>query len=397
MKLTILFDLDDTLLVNDVNKFLPAYIRLLSQQLSNFPADRVIHHLLAATQKMVEKASPALTLEETFNQHFYPALGTTPEAQQAQIDHFYANAFPSLRPLTSPQPGAQGLMNYVLQQGHDVVVATNPLFPRTAIEQRLDWAGFPVESTPIKLVTNFSSFHFSKPHPAFYAEILAQSGWQDQPAVMLGDNLKDDLLPAAQLGMPVYWLNQSASLPEGFHPLSRSGSFAGILPWLKIIEASPVELNFTSPQALLAVLKSTPAAFHSFVRPLTKTQWKTRPARGEWCLTEIMCHLRDVEREISLPRIRQILREENPFLPGILSDTWASQRKYCRQDGSQALVDFCAARTELIELLQQLTPQDWLKPARHAIFGPTHLQELTSFMVTHDKNHIRQAFQLLPA
>ena len=33
MKLTILFDLDDTLLANDIHRFLPAYIKLLSQQL----------------------------------------------------------------------------------------------------------------------------------------------------------------------------------------------------------------------------------------------------------------------------------------------------------------------------------------------------------------------------
>ena len=395
MKLTILFDLDDTLLANNVNKFLPAYIKLLSQQLDGWSSDQVITHLLAATQQMVNKSTPAKTLEETFNQHFYAALGTTRQALQPGIDHFYSQIFPTLRQLTAPQPGSQALMSYVMDKGHDVVIATNPLFPRTAIEQRLDWAGFPPGQTPFKMVTNFSDFHFSKPHPAFFAEILAQLGWQDQPAVMIGDSLQDDLIPASQLGLPVYWIRQNEQLPPGFDPLSRSGSLEGVLAWIKMIEESKMEDPNPSPQAILAVLKSTSAALNQLVLPLTKKQWKTRPKKGEWCLTEMMCHLRDVDREVNLPRIKQILHEVNPFLPGILSDNWAAERKYCLQNGSQALADFTSARTELLQLLAQINPQDWHKPARHAIFGPTQLIELASFMVTHDKNHIRQAHQLL--
>lgn len=396
MSFTVLFDLDDTLLDSNINTFLPAYIKLLSRQLAKWPAEQVIHHLLAATQKMVEKTTPAKTLEATFDEHFYPALGTTRQELQPTIDQFYAQVYPSLRQLTNPKLGVQNLITSVFSKGHTVVVATNPLFPATAIEQRLEWAGLPVPQTPFHLVTNFSNFHFSKPHPAFYAEILAQLGWVEQPAVMIGDSLQDDLLPAAQLNLPVYWINQTTPLPEGFHPLSRAGSLDGVLDWLDTLATAQFEIQVSSPQAILAVLKSTPAALDSLVRPLTKKQWKTRPQKGEWCLTEILCHLRDVDREINLPRINQILRENNPFLPGINSDNWAAERKYCKQDGSQALVDFIAARTELTQLLASLTPDEWGKTARHAIFGPTHLQELTSFMAAHDRNHIQQAHQLLP-
>ena len=39
-------------------------------------------------------------------------------------------------------------------------------------------------------------------------------------------------------------------------------------------------------------------------------------------MTEIICHLRDVEREVNLPRIRRVLAEQNPFLVGEVTDVW---------------------------------------------------------------------------
>jgi len=44
----------------------------------------------------------------------------------------------------------------------------------------------------------------------------------------------------------------------------------------------------------------------------------------------------------------------------------------------------------LVELLANLSPGDWKRTARHSIFGPTHLQELVSFIASHDRSHIQQ-------
>ena len=56
------------------------------------------------------------------------------------------------------------------------MVATNPIFPRKAILHRLSWAGLAPEQVPFALITDYERFHFAKPNPAFFAEILAQLG-----------------------------------------------------------------------------------------------------------------------------------------------------------------------------------------------------------------------------
>lgn len=52
MALTLLIDLDDTLLVNDIDTFLPAYLKALGKHMTAFVApELMIQHLLAATKK----------------------------------------------------------------------------------------------------------------------------------------------------------------------------------------------------------------------------------------------------------------------------------------------------------------------------------------------------------
>jgi uncharacterized damage-inducible protein DinB len=123
---------------------------------------------------------------------------------------------------------------------------------------------------------------------------------------------------------------------------------------------------------------------------LTSQQWRDRPAPEEWSLTEIFCHLRDVDHEVNIPRIEKIVSGEVPFLAGINTDTWANEREYLHQDGPAALQEFIAARMRLVQILETLSEADWQREARHAIFGPTTLRELVSFIVTHDRSHIQQ-------
>jgi len=177
------------------------------------------------------------------------------------------------------------------------------------------------------------------------------------------------------------------------------GSLAEVLPWLESAPSEAFKHEFNSSQAILAILRSTPAALKTLCStPCSSDEqmnWTLQSEPGEWSLTEVICHLRDVETEVFEPRFEKIINEDNPFIVGIDSDPWAEQRQYIRQDGPQALSVFISKRKELISLLSALPPEDWQRPARHAIFGPTHLQELASFVSEHDRLHIQQIIRLI--
>jgi len=278
-----------------------------------------------------------------------------------------------------------------LTKGWRLVVATNPIFPRTAIVQRLVWAGFPADEVPFDLIPSYETFHFAKPNPAYFTEVLAQLGAPSQPAIMIGNDFEMDILPAIQSGLPAFWLaldsepvNSPSVAPAGM------GDLPGLIDWLEDIDPSDLKSNTREPASLLATLRATPAALFTGLKSLPKVQWASRNIPTEWSFTEIICHLRDVDREVNLPRLKKLLREDNPFLPGVDSDPWAEEREYRLQDGQRALYEFSDTRIEMLSMLEHLTRTDWDRVSRHAIFGPTKLIELVEFTASHDRNHLAQ-------
>jgi FMN phosphatase YigB (HAD superfamily) len=394
MSITLLLDLDDTLLETNTDVFIPAYFKALSAALADKVApETMISAMTEGTKAMMVNTDPALTLKEVFDAHFFPKLGVDRLTLQPSIERFYEDVFPTLGALTNPIPEAIRLVDWAFAQGYRVVIATNPFFPLKAVHHRLRWAGLPPEKYPFALVTAYESFHFTKETVAYYPEVLAQLGWPEDPVVMVGDDIDREVKPTQAAGFPVFWVRKSDEMSMESAGVAQ-GSLESVRGWLEKTDPETLKISFQTPSALLANLRSTPAAISTLVSGLEKEAWKHRPALKEWCLTEILCHLRDVEREVNLPRIRKVLAEENPFVTGEAPDQWVEKRHCIEQDGRQALVDFLNARKETISLLEGLQ-SEWARPARHSIFGPTTLLELVDFTARHDRIHVQQIWKTI--
>ncbi len=395
MTITLLIDLDDTLLGNQIDTFVSYYTRALAEHLAAIIEPKLlVKQLMAATSYMLSHQHPDVTLQENFDTVFYPSIGVSKIDARPLIDDFYSRIFPSLKQYTNYLPASQILLKGAFARGWRVAIATNPLFPRTAILQRLSWANADPQVYPFALIPDYESFHFAKPNPAFYAELLAHLDWPAGPVVMVGDTIDNDVVAARQMGLVAFWISKdSLQFPEGALAPNGRGSLADVLPWLDATSLAPP--NFNTSQAAIAILNSTPALLHSLRQEVPLEAWLKPPAPNEWCLAEIVCHLRDVEAEVNLPRLKKIVGENNPFLPGMDTDPWALQREYKSQDCLQALDDFIAVRRESLSLLERLAPAEWQRTARHSILGPTQLQEIVSITASHDRLHIQQVHQVL--
>jgi HAD superfamily hydrolase (TIGR01549 family) len=215
----ILFDLDDTLLVNSMEAFVPAYFQALARYMAHLVApERLITELLRATRVMEAKDGNGPTNEEAFDAVFYPALGYEKAALQPIFEKFYAEEFPKLQAMTRPVPEARPLVEWAFAHGLQVVIATNPFFPRTAIEQRLAWAGVPVSEFDYMLVTSYEIMHATKSSPAYYREIVERLGRRPHECLMVGDDWKLDMLPAASAGLLIYWITHDNDVPPSIPP-----------------------------------------------------------------------------------------------------------------------------------------------------------------------------------
>jgi len=132
------------------------------------------------------------------------------------------------------------------------------------------------------------------------------------------------------------------------------------------------------------------AAVSSVLTGASDPVWKLRPSTTEWSLTEIMCHLRDVDQEVNLPRMHSVIEANDPFISAADTDPWAVERDYQSQSGPEALKEFMQVREELHRFLAEQPETIWGRTARHAIFGPTHLAEMVGWILDHDRIHLEQ-------
>lgn len=221
----ILFDLDDTLLGNDIAAFIPHYSQILVDHARAYmEPDRFQQVLMSATQAMVANEGSASSNRELFWARFSELSGLDAAELEPFFDRFYSNEFDSLASQTEVRPEAAGLVKTCFDSGLKVVIATNPMFPRTAIEKRLAWAGVPVSRFHYDLVTSYDNMHATKPSPAYYREILDRLKCKPNAAMMVGDDWRNDIEPASGLGLATFWINGKDMAPPDPDLLSGFGS-----------------------------------------------------------------------------------------------------------------------------------------------------------------------------
>ncbi len=213
----ILFDLDGTLLENNVALFFPEYFKRLGQWMAHLLPPQAFHaHLQRAIDAMLANDGQA-TNEDVFTAAFYPPTGYTRDELEPVFMDFYSNEFPQLRQHTTCKPAARQVVAQAFMLGFEVVIATNPLFPLSATRQRMEWAG--VADFPFRLVTTYENSRACKPNLRYFEHILAHLGQPPEACVMVGDESWD--MVAGHLGCTTFLvpgvntqLDNGVAIPE---------------------------------------------------------------------------------------------------------------------------------------------------------------------------------------
>ena len=109
-----------------------------------------------------------------------------------------------------------------------IALATIPLFPAIAIQQRCRWAG--IDGFPFTLITSFENMRYSKPSPEYYGEIAHHLAVPPDECLMIGNDHVDDL-PAAAIGMETFLVLDDELNAGGRY--AHSGLFGGSATFLE--------------------------------------------------------------------------------------------------------------------------------------------------------------------
>lgn len=201
---TVLFDLDGTLLPMDQDVFIKKYFGLLAQKLAphGYDPEKLIQAVWAGTTAMVMN-NGKVTNKEAFWITCDATLGCEASKDADIHIEFYRNEFNQVQEVCGFEPMAAQIVHSLKDRDYRVVLATNPLFPSIATQNRIRWAGLQPED--FEYITTYENSHYCKPNPDYYREILEQLHLQPEECLMVGNDVGEDMI-AQQLGMKVFLL-----------------------------------------------------------------------------------------------------------------------------------------------------------------------------------------------
>ena len=188
---TILFDLDGTLLSIDHKQFGKIYFGGLASHFTDmYPPDTLIKLILDATKAMVDDISDK-TNETVFMEALETMVFDRLEEMQKRFKLFYENDFDQLRTAVVENKVIIETIAILKSKGYQLVIATNPMFPKIAIEKRIIWTG--LNRSDFSYVTSFEASHYCKPQKEFFVEILKDIHKSPEECLMVGNDAQEDM------------------------------------------------------------------------------------------------------------------------------------------------------------------------------------------------------------
>ncbi len=196
----ILFDLDGTLLGMDQDKFLYLYLKSLYEAFPEFYNDEeeLRNVIMQGTYLMVTNNGKQ-TNEKVFYNYFKSLHKENTDEILKKYENYYDKDFIKAKKATYQNKDAYELIKTLKGKGYNLILATNPFFPRIATLNRIKWAGLnPDDFTYISTYENSS---YCKPNLKYYEEIINKLHLNKDECLMIGNDTREDYI-ITKLGIP---------------------------------------------------------------------------------------------------------------------------------------------------------------------------------------------------
>ena len=227
----VLFDLDGTLLPMDLDRFLKEYFNSLTAKAvaSGYGQREFTRALMCGIE-----ASLANDGKDTNENVFWSAFDRNfgeKIIDRAMFDEYYRNDFSRIRSSCGYTAEARLAVQKIKELGLRVALATNPVYPAVATNQRIAWAGLSHED--FEIVTTYESYKYAKPSIGYFLEVAEKMGVSPEECLVVGNDTSDDMV-AEQCGMRVFLLTDYLINRKG-EDISRypNGTYSDLIRYAK--------------------------------------------------------------------------------------------------------------------------------------------------------------------
>lgn len=201
----IFLDLDGTLITMNQDEFIKLYFSLIGKKMASHGFDvQTIYKALYDGITAMGKGDGSSTCEQLFwkkfNSYF---LKSEQDRLTTLFEEFYSEDFDELRAICPPIQEAIDFIKWCKDEGYNIVLATNPLFPRIATLKRIAWGK--IDPKDFLTITTYEDNYFLKPDKRYFARLLKMHHFKAEETIMIGNNVEEDM-SAKSLGMKVFLL-----------------------------------------------------------------------------------------------------------------------------------------------------------------------------------------------
>lgn len=139
---------------------------------------------------------------------------------------------------------------------------------------------------------------------------------------------------------------------------------------------------------LIALYRDGYRAVVEVLHNITTEELDAKPGAKSWSAREIVHHLADSEMTAAV-RVRLLIAQDDPTIHGYDQDQFAERLHYDRPHET-SLEGFRWARETTAELLERLTPEEWLREGTHTEAGHYGVEAWLKTYADHAHRHARQ-------
>lgn len=139
---------------------------------------------------------------------------------------------------------------------------------------------------------------------------------------------------------------------------------------------------------LIDVYRGGYAAVAEALLKIEKEQADAKPDPRRWSVREIVHHLADSEMTAAV-RLRLLVAQDRPTIHGYDQDEFA-RRLYYDRPYETSLELFRIVRDSTVEILDRLTPAEWVREGTHTEAGPYGVEAWLKTYAEHAHKHARQ-------
>lgn len=231
MRKAVFFDLDGTLLPVEADAFMELYMKGIVScgffdRISTTHGQEIFYQAVYA----MVKNDGAAKNKDVFFETIETMSGVDSAALGPCMDRFYENEFRQVKQCTGADERVVSAIEELKRKGYRLVLATNPVFPPVATNQRIEWAGLDVDD--FDYVSYYDNSSFCKPNPRYFQQILDALGLAAQECYMVGNDVAEDM-SAVALGFKGFLVLDHLIGDIGKVPECEQGNYSDLLDFAR--------------------------------------------------------------------------------------------------------------------------------------------------------------------